>query len=165
MWTVIKFDKKKVSLLKQDLSKYLGKDFVFYRPKIQIEKYYKNKLIKRDFEILGDYLFCHHKSFCKKNILNLLKFSRGLKYFVSGFVEFQNDLNDFIKKCKNFEDANGYVSKNLFDIKLNQNYKFNSGPFVSKLFKIVELEKSRIGIVMGNIRTNFKKEEFLFTPV
>ena len=78
----------------------------------------------------------------------MLKFSRGLKYFVSGFVEFQNDLNDFIKKCKNFEDANGYVSKNLFDIKLNQNYKFNSGPFVSKLFKIVELEKSRIGIVM-----------------
>ena len=95
----------------------------------------------------------------------MLKFSRGLKYFVSGFVEFQNDLNDFIKKCKNLEDANGYISKNLFDIKINQKYKFNSGPFVSKLFKIVELEKSRIGIVMGNIRTNFKKEEFLFTPV
>ena len=46
MWTVIKFDKKKINLLQQDLLKYIGKDCVFYRPKIQIQKYYKNKLIK-----------------------------------------------------------------------------------------------------------------------
>tara|TARA_B100000965_G_scaffold379611_1_gene375478 strand:+ start:484 stop:981 length:498 start_codon:yes stop_codon:yes gene_type:complete len=165
MWTVIKFDKKKINLLQQDLLKYIGKDCVFYRPKIQIQKYYKNKLIKKDFEILGDYLFCYHKSFYKKNIIDLLKFSRGLKYFLSGFIEFQTELDNFIKKCKKSEDINGYISRNLFDVKLNKNYKFNSGPFVSKLFKIVELEKNRISIVMGNIRTHFKKEEFLFTPV
>ena len=77
MWTVIKFDKKKISYLNK-IYLNIWERFFFYRPKIQIEKYYKNKLIKRDFEILGDYLFCHHKSFVKKyfRYLEILKRSK-----------------------------------------------------------------------------------------
>ena len=35
--------------------------------------------------LLGDYLFCYHKKFENKNVLNSLKFTKGLKYFLNGF--------------------------------------------------------------------------------
>ena len=39
MWIIIKFDKKNLNLLKQDLGNKLGKDIKFYIPKILIKKY------------------------------------------------------------------------------------------------------------------------------
>ena len=47
MWAVIKFDKKKFSLLKNDLSKKLGNDLKLYVPKISIKKFVNNKLKKK----------------------------------------------------------------------------------------------------------------------
>ena len=41
MWTIIKYDKKKLSFLKNDFSSKLGKDFIFYNPRLKIEKYNK----------------------------------------------------------------------------------------------------------------------------
>ena len=38
MWTVIKFDKKNLALLKKDFSIKLGKDVEFYSPKIQSQE-------------------------------------------------------------------------------------------------------------------------------
>ena len=32
MWTIIKFDKKKLDFLKKDFTKKLGKDFIIYNP-------------------------------------------------------------------------------------------------------------------------------------
>ena len=46
MWTIIKFDKKKLDFLKEDFTKKLGKDFIIYNPKLFIQKYKNNKLIK-----------------------------------------------------------------------------------------------------------------------
>ena len=42
MWTIIKFDKKNLELLKKDFKKKLGEDITIYSPKIFIEKYKKN---------------------------------------------------------------------------------------------------------------------------
>ena len=81
MWTVIKFDKKNQSLLEFDLKKTLGKDTKIYIPKLKIQKYKNNKLINKEICLLGDYLFCFNKKLEFKNIINTLKFSRGLKYF------------------------------------------------------------------------------------
>ena len=61
MWTIIKSNKKKINFLKNDLTKNLGNDFIIYNPKILVEKYKKNKLIKKEFDLLGDYLFSFHK--------------------------------------------------------------------------------------------------------
>ena len=38
MWTVLKFDKKKLNLLKQDFLKNLGQDCEFYIPKLILQK-------------------------------------------------------------------------------------------------------------------------------
>ena len=43
MWTIIKFDKKKLDFLKEDFTKKLGKDFIIYNPKLSIQKYKNNK--------------------------------------------------------------------------------------------------------------------------
>ena len=58
MWTIIKFDKKKLASLKNDLRLKLGEDLNIYIPKIFIKKYRKNKFVGREFDLLGNYLFC-----------------------------------------------------------------------------------------------------------
>ena len=63
MWTVIKIDKKKINLLKKELTNKFGEGGLTYSPKILIEKFKKNKLEKKEFDILGDYLFCYHNNF------------------------------------------------------------------------------------------------------
>ena len=50
-------------------------------PKIQLQKTNKNKIIVRESFLLGDYVLCYHEKFSNKNIINILKYCRGLKYF------------------------------------------------------------------------------------
>ena len=61
MWTVIKFEKKQINFLREDLTKKLGSNYKIYIPKIKIQKYKKNKLISKEVSVLGDYMFCFHK--------------------------------------------------------------------------------------------------------
>ena len=42
MWSILKFDKKKLSLLQKDLKKKLGEDIKIYIPKFRIQKYKNN---------------------------------------------------------------------------------------------------------------------------
>ena len=165
MWTVIKFDKKKFNLLLSDLKKKYGDDVIIYRPKMLIQKYNKNKLEFKEHYVLGDYFFCFHRNFENKFLLNNLKFMRGLKYILSGFKEFQFDIKTFIDKCKKSENKKGYICESLFDLQINTNYKFSSGPFVNKIFKIVNFEKNKIKILTGNLKTTINRNEYLFNPV
>ncbi len=165
MWTVIKFNKSNLEFLKKDLSRQLGKDLKIYFPRIFIQNYKKNKVINKEFALLGDYLFCFHKKFENPNIINSLKFSRGLKYFLCGFAESQKEIISFISKCKKSENKEGYLTKNFFELYLNSKYKFCSGPFTNMIFKILELQKNRINILVGNIKTTIKRNDFLFNPI
>ena len=47
----------------------------------------------------------------------------------------------------------------------NSDYQFFSGPFANSIFKIVELQKNKINVVIGNLKTTIKKKEFLFQPI
>ena len=110
-------------------------------------------------------MFFYHHDFKDKDSINKYKYSRGLKYFLSGFKEFQLDIEKFIDKCKNLENDQGFISETLFDISLNSFYKFNSGPFVNKIFKIINFEKNKIKILAGNLKTTISKRDYLFSPV
>jgi hypothetical protein len=164
MWTVVKFDKKNFHLLKEDFKKKIGTEYIIYRPKILIQKYKKNKLINEEFNLLGDYLFCYHKNFNNSETINKLKFTRGLKYFLHGFIQSQKEIKKFIQKCKNYENNEGYLMQNFFELYTNSKYKFTSGPFVEMIFKIINLQKNKINILLGNMKTTIKKDEFLFIP-
>jgi len=165
MWTIIKIDKKNLEFLKKDFKEKIGEDFRIYIPKLAIQKYKKNKLIFREIDLMGDYLFCFHKSFNNPHTINKLKFTRGLKYFLNGFVQSQEEIEKFIQKCKNSENKNGHLSQRFFELYINSKYKFTSGPFVERIFKIIGLQKNKINILLGNIKTTINKEEFLFNPL
>ena len=102
MWTILKFEKREFSFLKKDFQKKLGNDLIFYSPKILIEKNIKNNIIKKKYSVLGDYIFLYHNKInCK--ILNYLKFSRGLNYFLQGFLTSQKEIVFFIDRCKKLD--------------------------------------------------------------
>ena len=164
MWVIIKFDEKKLSFLKEDFSKRLKGSFEIYRPKLLTQKYHKNKLINKELNLLGDYMFCFHEDFKNIKIINSLKYCRGLKYLLEGYKISQFDIKKFILNCKNSEN-NGYLSYKFYKLNLNKKYKFSSGPFVEKIFQIINLQKNKIDILMGNLKTTIKKKEFLFNPV
>ena len=165
MWTILKIDKKKFKLLKLDFEKKLGKELKFYNPKIKIQKFQKNNYKDFEVDILGNYLFCFHKSFEKKNVMSSLQYSRGLKYFLEGFTQSQREINLFINKCKNYEDDKGFLSSSFFSICFYKNYKFFSGPFTERIFKVINLQKNKIEILMGQIKTTIDRKNFLFKPV
>ncbi len=165
MWTVIKFEKKKIGLFRQEMKLKFGNDFKIYYPKIRVEKYKKNKIIKKELSLLGDYIFCFQKNFNKQNILQQIKFFRGVKYFLNGCYNSQNEIDKFILRCKEIENEEGFITQSIFDTEINKFYKFTSGPFTEKIFKILNLQKNKISIIMGNIKTTIKKKEFLFNPV
>ena len=95
MWTVIKFDPKKLELMKGDIVNKLKGNTEYYIPKIQIQYYSKNKLISKQVNLLGDYMFCYNSSLSENNKINTIKFSRGLKYVLSGYI-LQSIYNDSI---------------------------------------------------------------------
>ena len=165
MWTIIKFDRKKLGLLKKAFQEKLGKDFTIYTPKLTFKKNKKNKLIKKEFNLLGDYLFCFHKSFANVQTINKLQFTKGLKYFLGGFINSQEEINKFVKKCKESEDKEGYLSQKFFELHINSKYRFSSGPFAETIFKIIDLQKNKINILLGNIKTTINKSDFLFRPL
>ena len=98
-------------------------------------------------------------------ILAKLKFVRGLKYILSGSLSAQTEIKKFIETCKEFENKNGYITQNIFQLKEDQKYKFVSGPFINKIFQIINIQQNKIKILLGDLKTTIKKKEFLFNPV
>jgi hypothetical protein len=166
MWAILKIDKKKLFLLKNDLEKILNSKVKFYIPKIKIEKVSKKKARKEfKYELLGDYVFCFSEKFKIKNNIYLTNYTRGLKYFLNGFENSQNDIEKFIKICTEAENNTGFLTQKIFELKLNKYYKFLNGPFASKIFQLVEMQKNKIGFKFGKLKSYICKKDILFTPV
>ncbi len=165
MWAIIKIDKKKLNLFKIEMIKRLGKDCKFYTPKIKIDAVRNNRKIEKSFFLLGDYIFCNHKKFYEKNIINELKSTIGLKYIIKNFFLSQNEISEFIDKCKKFENKEGFIKDTLFKIYINRSYKFISGALSGTLFKILELNKREINILIGDTKVTMdRKKNYLFNP-
>ena len=165
MWAIIKIDKKNLSYLKYSFKNKLGDDLKIYSPKFLIQKFHKNKLKTKEIELLGEYIFCFHKKFENPTIISSLKYTKGLKYFLNGFLQSQEDIKKFISRCKESENDKGYLTQNFFEIYEKHQYKFSSGPFVDKIFSIVSYQKNKLNILLGNIRTTLKRKDNLIFPL
>ena len=165
MWAIIKFDKKNLNNLKKDSSNKLGIVLKIYIPKISIKKFHKKKYIKKEINLLGDYMFCFHEKFSHDNFLGLIKYCRGLKYTLAGHKEFQKEISDFVLKCKNSENKDGFLNNNFCDMIVKKPYKFISGPFADKIFTIIKVQQSKLDILIGDLRTTINKQKFLFNPI
>ena len=91
MWIVAKYKPKEFEFLKESFFKILGEMPEFYNPKIKYEMYIKNKLKVFEKNILDNYVICKHEKFNDRTLINVLKNSRGLSYFLNGayLVEYE----------------------------------------------------------------------------
>ncbi len=165
MWAIIKIDKKKFELFKIEMKKKLGSECKFYAPKLKIERVNNKKKKERIFFLLGDYIFCYNEQFNQKSFVNQLNSVIGLKYIINNFSLAQNEIKIFIDKCKSLENSDGFIKENLFNIYINKNYRFISGALSGILFKIIEFNKSKISILIGNTKAMIdRKKSYLFNP-
>ena len=156
MWIVAKYKTKEFEILKESFFKILGEMPEFYNPKIRYERYIKNKLKVFEKNILENYLICKHDKFSDRALINVLKNSRGLTYFLSGYEFNQKELDKFIKFCKSHEDKNGFLKQDFFATKKNK-AKFISGPFTQMIFDILEDRGKKLKILINNLNITIHK--------
>ena len=165
MWVVAKIKKREIEIFKEELIKKTGKDIQFYCPRIEYHQYFKNKVHRFEKFVLENYIFCYHTNFSKSIFMNKLRFIRGLKYFLNGYCQNQNEIIKFIKYCKYSENNKGYLTQTFFKSIITQKAKFISGPFTNMFFKIIEKQKNKLKIVVGNIVTTISdNSNYLYRP-
>ena len=165
MWVVAKIDIKKISTLKNEFFKKLGKNVLFYSPKLKLRKFMNSKIQVKENFILGNYILCFHKEFEKKSSLTSLKYCKGLKYFLNDLYSSQKEILDFISKCKKNEDKEGFLKQNFFDFENNSKYEFISGPFTNLIFTLLSENKTYINALIGKYKISVSKNENFFRPV
>ncbi len=165
MWTVLKIDKKNLFFLKKDLEKKLNSEVKFYKPQILIEQFCQNKKISKAIDILGDYIFCYNKNFISSQKINSLNYCKGLKYFLNGFETSQKEIEDFLELCKKSENKKGFIAENIFNLKINKNYKFLNGPFVNQIFKLIEIQKNKFCFSFGKFKSYIGNKNILIRPI
>ena len=106
-----------------------------------------------------------HEEFKKKTVLTSLQYCKGLKYFLKNFNSSQIEIENFILKCKENEDSEGYIKQSFFDFKNKNKLEFISGPFTNLIFSILEENKNTIKALIGNYKISVSKEENFFRPI
>ena len=48
----------------------------------------------------------------------------------------------------------------IFSIKEKFHYKFCTGPFVSRVFKILKMEKHKLDVLLGNLKISLNQKKF-----
>ena len=166
MWVVAKIKAKEVKTFEKNMIEKLGKDIQFYCPKIEYQQYLKKKIKKFEKLALGNYIFCYHKNFNNSIFLNKLKYIKGLEYFLNGYYQNQNEMVEFINYCKDSENTKGYLTQTFFKTITTKKAKFISGPFINMFFEILEKQKNKMKIVVGNVVTTISdNSNYLYRPV
>ena len=86
--------------------------------------------------------------------------------FLEGFRNNQEEILNFVNRCKNFEDEDGFIKQDFFN---NNNFtraKFVSGPFTNLVFDILSKQSDKIEILIGKYKTTISKDSnFLYRPI
>ena len=165
MWIILRYKKNNFQFLINDLRRKFNNNIEIYNPKFKTNLSIKNKFITSELTLLGDYFFCYHKEFNNPNIIYSLKFTKGLKDFIKGYKFSQKDIQDFIKRCRKSENEEGYLTNKFYNLYKNSKFKFNSGLFSNFIFKIVNLQKNKINLLLGNLKITTEKEKFIFKSI
>jgi len=166
MWIVLKYKKKEINFLKRDFKKILGELPIIFIPKFKYQKVIRNKLQLLENDVLGDYLICYHKKFKDSNSLLSMQNIRGLKYFLPNFNSNQKEIISFIDYCKNNQGPDGYLKQSFFNFSDIKKGVFLSGPFTNMIFSVIENQKDKLKVLIGNVTTTItKNSNFLYRSV
>ena len=165
MWAIIKIDQNLSNLFKQDFKKNIGSELITYSPKYLVQYFKKNKLKFKEITLLNNYIFCFNSNFENPNFMNRIKYFKGFKSCISGHLETQKEIVQFISKCKDSENNSGYIQNSFFNISDENNYKLKTGVFNNKVFELIKFQKNRIQMMIGNLKVSTKRKDFLAQPV
>tara|TARA_Y100001970_G_scaffold284225_1_gene401138 strand:- start:740 stop:1240 length:501 start_codon:yes stop_codon:yes gene_type:complete len=166
MWIVIKYKKRELDFMKHDFKKILGALPVIFIPKIKYQKLIGNKVRFLEKEVLEDYLICYHEKFSNSKILTILKNLRGLKSLLNNSKDSQNEIVSFINYCKTNQGADGYLKQSFFGFNNINKGIFVSGPFTNMIFKVIENQKNKLKILIGNVTTTItKSSNYLYRSI
>ena len=110
MWIVLKYKSNEINILKENLKNILGNNPIYFTPKIEYQKNLGNKFKTFSKTILEGYLICYDIKFKNLNIINRLKFCKGIKSLLDGFKNNQDEIINFVKKCKKYENSKGFLT-------------------------------------------------------
>lgn len=164
MWTILNINLNKINFFQKELAKKLGPDFKIYYPKFRIKIFKNKKSLDKKIPLLGNYIFCFHKKFESNLFVQNIKFVRGLNYVLSDYSSSQKDIEKFILSCKKNEDQDGYIIQNFLNVSLNQFYKFKSGLLANKIFKLIDLQKNKIKVLINNLKFEINKKDLIILP-
>jgi hypothetical protein len=166
MWLVAKIKIKNLHFFKKDLVSKTGSDVKFYYPKVEYHRYFGSRVKRFEKFVLENYIFCYHEKFKKSSFINEIKFLKGLEYFLGGYNQNQNNIIKFIEYCKTFENERGYLTQSFFKAIITKRAKFLSGPFANIIFEVLEKQKNKLKILVGNIVTTIpEKTDYLYRPI
>ena len=166
MWVAAKINIQEIGIFKKKLIEKFGKEIEFYNPKIVYYKNFKNKIKKYEKFILENYIFCYNKKFVNPNVVNEIQFIKGLQYFLTGYIQNQNEIIKFIRNCRAFENKEGYITQAFFRTIVENKAKFISGPFANMMFEIIEKQKNKLKISINNIvMTISNNQNYLYRSV
>jgi len=166
MWIVIKYKRNEFNFLKKGLEETLGNLPIIFRPKVKFQKLIKNKIQYIENDILEDYLLCYDGKFTKNNILNHLKNLKGMKYILANSRNSQNEIVNFIEYCKSNQGIDGYIKQSFFNFDEIKKGVFLSGPFTNMFFTVINRQKNRLKILIGNMTTTISNNShYLYRPI
>ena len=99
--------------------------------------------------------------------MSSIRYLKGLDYILPFVKSSQEEISSFILKCKDNENELGYLTQNFFNLIINEKFNFNSGPFVKFIGEILELQKNRIRVLVGNytVSINSKKSDCILKTI
>ena len=93
--------------------------------------------------------------------IEFLKTTKGLDYFLMDLKNHKLKLKTSLKDKKS-ENNDGYITYKFFDIKLFSDYKFHEGPFAKNFFRVLEVNKNKIRVLIKNLEISLDKNKYLF---
>lgn len=163
MWLVAKIKNNYSDIFKKEILK-KNLNIEFYEPKYKVDNISNNKKIKRDRKnLLNNYIFCYYSNF-SKNLIETLKFSKGLEYFLTGQELYQKDIIAFINYCKSFEDEQNIITNNFFKNLIEKKGKFSSGPLKNIIFDLIEKKKNKLIIKFGQYIATVDDNKAAYVP-
>ena len=166
MWIVVKYKLKELKILKKNLTNTFGDEIDFYIPKIKYQKYVQNRLKTFEKFVLENYMICYHPKFSDNNIINRLKYCKGLSYFLNGFQRNQKEIIQFVNHCKEHENSDGYLRQDFFEFNNFKKAIFISGPFANLIFEIIEKQKNKLKILIGGLVTTISdNNNYFYRPI
>ena len=166
MWIVLKYKKNELNFLKQDFKSALGDLPLIFRPKFKYQKLIRNKIKFFENYILGDYLICYHDKFKNIKTLSILKNLRGLKYFLKDSHSNQKEIINFVDHCKSNQGEDGHLEQSFFNFSNMTKGIFLNGIFSNSIFHVIESQKNKLKILIGNVKaTVTKKSNLLYRSI